>query len=78
MDGDEEILDRLHEFVKTLPANRIIVYCWNPECDRAEYLKAILLDESGYYGSFNENFNESNILIYEEGWDEWNLLSNPN
>ena len=64
MDGDEEILDRLHEFVKTLSTNRIIVYCWNPECDRAEYLKAFLIDFE---------VPESNVSIYENGWDEWEL-----
>ena len=31
-----------------LSNNQIVIYCWNPDCDRAEYLKAILLDESGY------------------------------
>ena len=53
----------------------LVIYCWNPDCDRAEYLKAIILDDSGYYGSFNNDFNESNILIYEQGWDEWSMFS---
>ena len=81
IEGDEQELIKFKSIVSDIinqGHKNIVVYCWNPDCDRAEYLKAILLDESGYYGSFNENFNESNILIYEEGWDEWNLLSNPN
>ena len=65
MDGDEEILARLHEFVQTLSSDRIIVYCWNPDCDRAEILRAFLID----FG-----ISESNISIYENGWDEWSSL----
>ena len=65
MDGDEEILDRLIKFVNTLSSERVIIYCWNPECDRAEYLKAFLID----FG-----ISESNISIYENGWDEWSLI----
>ena len=67
MDGDEEILARLHEFTKTLSVDRIIVYCWNPDCDRAEILKAFLID----FG-----VSESNISIYENGWEEWSTFSN--
>ena len=81
IEGDEQELIKFKSIVSDIINQRhknIVIYCWNPDCDRAEYLKAILLDESGYYGSFNEYFDESNILIYEEGWDEWDLLSNPN
>ena len=81
IEGDEQELIKFKSIVSDIinqGHKNIVVYCWNPDCDRAEYLKAILLDESGYYGSFNEYFDESNILIYEEGWDEWDLLSNPN
>ena len=67
MDGDEETLARLHEFVQTLSSDRIIVYCWNPDCDRAETLRAFLID----FG-----ISESNVSIYENGWDEWSLFSN--
>ena len=67
MDGDEENLARLHEFVQTLSTDRIIVYCWNPDCDRAEILRVFLID----FG-----ISESNISIYENGWDEWLSSSN--
>ena len=65
MDGDEEISDKLNNFIDSLSNQRIIIYCWNPECDRAEYLRAFLID----FGVL-----ESNISIYENGWDEWHLL----
>ena len=66
MDGDEEILSKLDKFVQSLSADRIIVYCWNPDCDRAEILRAFLID----FGIL-----ESNISIYENGWDEWSSFS---
>tara|TARA_B100001996_G_C18423488_1_gene501599 strand:- start:78 stop:593 length:516 start_codon:yes stop_codon:yes gene_type:complete len=67
MDGDEEILARLHEFTENLSNERIIVYCWNPDCDRADILRVFLID----FG-----ISESNISIYENGWDEWSSYSN--
>ena len=67
MDGDEEILARLHEFTENLSNERIIVYCWNPDCDRADILRVLLID----FG-----ISESNISIYENGWDEWNSYYN--
>ena len=66
MDGDEGKLDKLYKFVQNLSTDRIIVYCWNPECDRAEILRAFLID----FG-----ISESNISIYENGWDEWSSFS---
>ena len=68
MDGDQETSDKLNNFLDSLSNQRIIVYCWNPECDRAEYLRAFLIDDFGVI--------ESNISIYENGWDEWNSLYN--
>ena len=65
MDGDEEILARLREFAQNLNTDRIIVYCWNPDCDRAEILRAFLID----FG-----ISESKISIYENGWDEWSTI----
>ena len=67
IDGDEEVVDKLSKFLDTLSNGRIIVYCWNPECDRAEYLRAFLIDL---------DTPESNISIYEAGWDEWNSFYN--
>ena len=67
MNGDKEVSDKLLEFLDTLSSNRIIVYCWDPECDRAEILRAFLID----FGTL-----ESNISIYENGWDEWNSFYN--
>ena len=67
MDGDEGKLDKLYKFVQNLSTDRIIVYCWNPDCDRAEILRAFLID----FGIL-----ESNISIYENGWDEWSSYSN--
>ena len=66
MDGDEGKLDKLYKFVQNLSTDRIIVYCWNPDCDRAEILRAFLID----FG-----ISESNISIYENGWDEWSSFS---
>ena len=66
MDGNERELAKLDKFIQSLSASRIIVYCWNPDCDRAEILRAFLID----FGIL-----EFNISIYENGWDEWSLLS---
>ena len=66
IDGDEEILAKLDKFVQSLSSDRIIVYCWNPDCDRAEILRVFLID----FG-----ISESNISIYENGWDEWSSFS---
>ena len=60
-DGDEEESNKLYQFLNNLSNNQIVIYCWNPDCDRAEFLKAFLID-SGF---------KFNIFIYEGGWDEW-------
>ncbi len=62
MDGDEDISNQLVNFIDTFSTNLIVVYCWNPDCDRAEYLRAFLID----FG-----VSENKISIYENGWDEW-------
>ena len=67
-DGDEIEADKIYSFLDTLNSEKIVIYCWNPDCDRAEFLKAFLID-SGF-------MLESNILIYEGGWDEWQLINN--
>ena len=77
--SDEEELEKFKTLITDIinKGNRnIIVYCWNTDCDRAEYLKAFLIDTSEYYGSFGTYFNESDILIYENGWDEWDSIYN--
>ena len=48
----------------------VILYCWNPDCDAANYLR--------YFLTNNNLIPESKISIYEPGWDEWNLLYKPN
>ena len=81
IEGDEDEIERFKNIISDIVNQgheTIVIYCWNPDCDRAEYLKAILLDDSGYYGSFNYKFTESDILIYEQGWDEWSLISTNN
>ena len=81
IEGDEDEIERFKSIISDIVNQghkTIVIYCWNPDCDRAEYLKAILLDDSGYYGSFNYKFTESDILIYEQGWDEWSLISTNN
>ncbi len=81
IEGDEGEIERFKSIISDIVNQghkTIVIYCWNPDCDRAEYLKAILLDDSGYYGSFNYRFTESDILIYEQGWDEWSLISTNN
>ena len=74
IEGDEveiENYQRLLSDIINQNHDKIIIYCWNPDCERAEYLKAIILDDSEYYGSFYENFEESQIILYHQGWDEW-------
>ena len=81
IEGDEDEIEKFKSIISDVVNQgheTIVIYCWNPDCDRAEYLKAILLDDSGYYGSFNYKFTESDILIYEKGWDEWNIISTDN
>ncbi len=78
IESDDEELEKFKNIMNEIinqGHQTLVIYCWNPDCDRAEYLKAIILDDSGYYGSFNNDFNESNILIYEQGWDEWSMFS---
>ena len=65
MDGDEKKIAKLDKFIQSLSTDRIIVYCWNPDCDRAELLRAFLIDFA---------ISESNISIYENGWDEWSTI----
>ena len=67
-DGDQIESDKISLFLDTLTSEKIVIYCWNPECDRAEFLKAFLID--------SDSMLESNILIYEGGWDEWQLINN--
>ena len=69
-DGDQNELNKISEFLDTLSSERIVIYCWNPDCDRAEFLKAFLID--------SDSILESNILIYEGGWDEWKLIQKIN
>jgi len=81
IEGNEEEIEKFKNIISDIinqGHQTIVIYCWNPDCDRAEYLKAVLLDDSGYYGSFNDKFTESDILIYEKGWDEWNIISTDN
>ena len=78
IESDDEELEKFKNIMNEIinqGHQTLVIYCWNPDCDRAEYLKAIILDDSDYYGSFNNDFNESNILIYEQGWDEWSMFS---
>ena len=67
-DGDQIEADKVSLFLDTLTSEKIAIYCWNPDCDRAEFLKAFLIDSGSIL--------ESNILIYEGGWDEWQLINN--
>ena len=53
---------------------KIIVYCWNPKCDRAEELISILIDTSEYFGQFGKYFTKSDFSIYRGGWDEWDSI----
>ena len=81
IEDDEEEIEKFISIISNIVSEghqTIVIYCWNPDCDRAEYLKAVLLDDSGYYGSFNDKFTEYDILIYEQGWDEWSLISTDN
>ena len=67
-DGDQIEADKMSLFLDNLTSEKIVIYCWNPDCDRAEFLKAFLIDSGSML--------ESNILIYEGGWDEWQLINN--
>ncbi|MBS57026.1 MAG: hypothetical protein CMP16_04035 [Rickettsiales bacterium] len=60
---DEIELGKFYNFLDTLSSNRIVIYCWNPDCDRADFLKAFLID--------SKILLEDNIFLYEGGWDEW-------
>tara|TARA_B110000263_G_scaffold199218_1_gene178212 strand:- start:172 stop:723 length:552 start_codon:yes stop_codon:yes gene_type:complete len=52
----------------------IIVYCWNPTCDRAEDLISMLIDTSDYFGKFGKYFTKTDFSIYKGGWDEWDSI----
>ena len=65
-DGDENETNKLYQFFNSFSGNRIILYCWNPDCDRAEFLRAFLID--------SDLMLESDISIYEGGWEEWDSL----
>ena len=67
-DGNQIEANKISLFLDTLSSEKIVIYCWNPECDRAEFLKAFLID--------SDSILESNILIYEGGWDEWQSINN--
>ena len=74
LEGDEVEFENYQRILKDIinqNHDKILIYCWNPDCERAEYLKAIILDESGDYGSFYEYFEETQIMLYHQGWDEW-------
>ena len=65
-DGDADETNKLYQFFNSFSSNRIILYCWNPDCDRAEFLRAFLID--------SDLMLESDISIYEGGWEEWDSL----
>ena len=65
-DGDENETNKLYQFFDSFSDNRIILYCWNPDCDRAEFLRAFLID--------SDLMLESDISIYKGGWEEWDSL----
>ena len=65
-DGDADETNKLYQFLNSFSSNRIILYCWNPDCDRAEFLRAFLID--------SDLMLESDISIYEGGWEEWDSL----
>tara|TARA_B100002052_G_C15868549_1_gene593488 strand:+ start:231 stop:662 length:432 start_codon:yes stop_codon:yes gene_type:complete len=67
-DGDEKEINKLNNFLSSNNSSNIIIYCWNPECDRAEYLQSYLID----IGS------QLKVSIYEDGWDDWVLMENNN
>ena len=74
LEGDEVEIENYQRILTEIinqNHDKILIYCWNPDCERAEYLKAIILDDSGDYGSFYENFEEKQIILYHQGWDEW-------
>ena len=43
---------------------KVIVYCWNPACDRAEDLINILIDTSEYFGQFGKYFSKTDFSLY--------------
>ena len=55
---------------------KVIVYCWNPACDRAEDLINILIDTSEYFGQFGKYFSKTDFSLYKGGWDEWDSIYN--
>ena len=67
-DGDEKEINKLNDFLNSNSSNNLIIYCWNPECDRAEYLHSYLID----LGS------KLKVSIYEDGWDDWVLMEKNN
>ena len=67
-DGDENEVNKLNDFFDSFTSERLILYCWNPDCDRAELLRAFLIDLGLISGPY--------ISIYEGGWDEWNSIQN--
>ena len=77
IDNKIEILDDDYTIKDINSDNQtIVVYCWNPTCDRAEELINILLDTTDYYGGFGKYFNQSNFSIYKGGWEEWDSIVN--
>ena len=66
-EGDEDEINKLNNFFNSFSSDRIILYCWNPDCDRAELLRAFLID--------SDLMLKSDISIYEGGWEEWDSLS---
>ena len=65
---NEKETNELFNFLDTLTSNRIIIYCWSPECTLAEDLSSFLI--------YSELVKESNISIYTGGWDEWSSFYN--
>ena len=72
-DGDEDEINKLYNFIDSNPKElninpniRLILYCWNPDCHRAENLQGFLI---------GEDLVDKNIIsIYSGGWDEWDSL----
>ena len=68
-DGDEDEDKKLKDFISTLDKTKpIVLYCWDPNCDKAEYLEVYLMDA--------DLFPKSHIIIYKGGWDEWEQMNN--
>ena len=65
-EGDEDEINKLNNFFNSFSSDRIILYCWNPDCHRAENLQGFLI---------GEDLVDKNIIsIYSGGWDEWDSL----